>query len=230
MGSRFHSTKRQKLTTSILSISILAGTLNLSQENSIDSNMSSDREVSPDLVDHHTSSLAMIQHTTQKLQSLTQELNQSDEELENNIKNTKRIAAAAAAAAATPDSVSSSLFINGNSNSYNFQPIVPEQPTAAAAVPPAAPPSPSPTPPPRHHQLVNEIDENTSRIVKIESYLEDVVDGRIGAAAGPPRIAKPIPVADTGFGSADLMMESVDLSGNLDSILKYIKHFLRRHI
>lgn len=194
--------------------------------------MSSDREVSPDLVDHHTSSLAMIQHTTQKLQSLTHELNQSDEELENNIKNTKRIAAAAVAAATTtPDSVSSSLFINGNSNSYNFQPIVPEQPTAAAAVPPAASPSPSPTPPPRHHhQLVNEIDENTSRIVKIESYLEDVVDGRIGAAAAPPRIAKPIPVADTGFGSADLMMESVDLSGNLDSIFKYIKHFLRRHI
>ncbi|KAL1386071.1 hypothetical protein pipiens_012878 [Culex pipiens pipiens] len=212
--------------------SILAGTLNLSQENSIDSNMSSDREVSPDLVDHHTSSLAMIQHTTQKLQSLTHELNQSDEELENNIKNTKRIAAAAVAAAtATPDSVSSSLFINGNSNSYNFQPIVPEQPTAAAAVPPAASPSPSPTPPSRHHQqLVNEIDENTSRIVKIESYLEDVVDGRIGAAAAPPRIAKPIPVADTSFGSADLMMESVDLSGNLDSIFKYIKHFLRRHI
>uniref|UniRef100_A0A8D8KYL6 Lateral signaling target protein 2 homolog n=2 Tax=Culex pipiens TaxID=7175 RepID=A0A8D8KYL6_CULPI len=197
--------------------SILAGTLNLSQENSIDSNMSSDREVSPDLVDHHTSSLAMIQHTTQKLQSLTHELNQSDEELENNIKNTKRIAAATAAAAASPDSVSSSLFINGNSNSYNFQPIVPEQPTAAAAVPPAASPSPSPTPPPRHHQLVNEIDENTSRIVKIESYLEDVVDGRIGAAAAPPRIAKPIPVADTGFGSADLMMESVDLSGKSPS-------------
>ncbi|KAL1402259.1 hypothetical protein pipiens_019822 [Culex pipiens pipiens] len=211
--------------------SILAGTLTLSQENSIDSNRSSDREVSPDLVDHHTSSLAMIQHTTQKLQSLTHELNQSDEELENNIKNTKRIAAAAAAAAASPDSVSSSLFINGNSNSYNFQPIVPEQPTAAAAVPPAAPPSPSPTPPSRHHQqLVNEIDENTSRIVKIESYLEDVVDGRIGATTAPPRIAKPIPVADTGFGSADLMMESVDLSGNLDSIFKYIKHFLRRHI
>uniref|UniRef100_A0A1Q3G322 Lateral signaling target protein 2 homolog n=1 Tax=Culex tarsalis TaxID=7177 RepID=A0A1Q3G322_CULTA len=194
--------------------SILAGTLNLSQENSIDSNMSSDREVSPDLVDHHTSSLAMIQHTTQKLQSLTQELNQSDEELENNIKNTKRIAAAAAAAS---DSVSSSLFINGNSNSYNFQPIVPEQPTAAAAPPSPAPPSPSPspTPPPRHQHLVNEIDENTSRIVKIESYLEDVVDGRIGAAA---RIAKPIPVTDTsgGFGSTD-MMESVDLSGKSPS-------------
>lgn len=198
--------------------SILAGTLNLSQENSIDSNMSSDREVSPDLVDHHSTSLAMIQHTTQKLQSLTQELNQSDEELENNIKNTKRIAAAVAAAA--PDSVSSSLFINGNSNSYNFQPIVPEQPTKAAVPLAADPPSPSPTPPsvmvPRHQHLVDEIDENTSRIVKIESYLEDVVDGRIGTAA---RIAKPIPVTDTsggGFGSTD-MMESVDLSGKSPS-------------
>lgn len=207
--------------------SILAGTLNLSQENSIDSNMSSDREVSPDLVDHHTSSLAMIQHTTQKLQSLTQELNQSDEELENNIKNTKRIPVPNSTTAAPDNVVSSSLFINGNSNSYNFQPIVPEQPTATVA---PAPPSPTPPPIQRHHP---EIDENTSRIVKIESYLEqDVIDGRIVGTTGVARVAKPIPVTESsGFGSsADMMMESVDLSGNFDSIFKYIKHFLRRHI
>ncbi|XP_065076097.1 myotubularin-related protein 4 isoform X3 [Ochlerotatus camptorhynchus] len=181
--------------------SILAGTLNLSQENSIDSNMSSDREVSPDLVDHHTSSLAMIQHTTQKLQSLTQELNQSDEELENNIKNTKR------GALTTENTTTSSLFINGNSDSYNFKPIVPEQPTVAVA-------PQSSTPPPlvqQRHHLMDEIDENTSRIVKIESYLgADVVDGQRGML----RIAKPIPAID--LASAD-MMESVDLSGKSPS-------------
>lgn len=177
--------------------------------------MSSDREVSPDLIDHHTSSLAMIQHTTQKLQSLTHELNQSDEELENNIKNTKR------GAPTTDNTTTSSLFINGNSDSYNFKPIVPEQPTVAVA-----PQSSTPPPPLVHqrHHLVDEIDENTSRIVKIESYLgADMVDGQRGML----RIAKPIPASD--LASAD-MMESVDLSGNLNSVLKFIKHFLRRHI
>ncbi|XP_062554946.1 myotubularin-related protein 3 isoform X3 [Armigeres subalbatus] len=187
--------------------SILAGSLSLSQENSIDSNMSSDREVSPDLIDHNTSSLAMIQHTTQKLQSLTQELNQSDEELENNIKNTKRGPTPMATATDSSTTVSS-LFINGNSDSYNFKPIVPEQPTVAIA-------PQSSTPPPQHRHLMNDIDENTSRIVKIESYLEatDVVDGqRVGL-----RIAKPIPATDVnGLGSAD-MMESVDLSGKSPS-------------
>lgn len=190
--------------------SILAGTLNLSQENSIDSNMSSDREISPDLIDHHTSSLAMIQHTTQKLQSLTHELNQSDEELEHNIKNTKRGPPVMTTAAT--ENTSSSLFINGNSNSYNFQPIVPEQPTVAVA-----PQSITPPPPPvQRHHLVDEIDENTSRIVKIESYLGDVVDG--GGLRNSMRIAKPISATDatTGLGSAD-MMESVDLSGKSPS-------------
>ena len=57
--------------------------LNISQENSIDSNASSDREVTPDLIDH---TIATIQDTTQKLLSMTQDLNQSDDELENSIK------------------------------------------------------------------------------------------------------------------------------------------------
>ncbi|XP_053697624.1 myotubularin-related protein 3 isoform X2 [Sabethes cyaneus] len=193
--------------------SILAGSLNLSAENSIDSNVSSDREISPDLIDHHTSSLAMIQHTTQKLQSLTQELNQSDEELENNIKNTKRGAIGEQLQQRSPvasEIITSSLFINGNSDSYNFKPIVPEQPTAPAVVPQSS------TPPPalQRHHLMDEIDENTSRIVKIESYLGDVVDGRPNAV----RVAKPIPATDAigGFGSTD-MMESVDLSGKSPS-------------
>ncbi|XP_055549423.1 myotubularin-related protein 3 isoform X2 [Wyeomyia smithii] len=195
--------------------SILAGSLNLSAENSIDSNMSSDREISPDLIDHHTSSLAMIQHTTQKLQSLTQELNQSDEELENNIKNTKRgaIGEQQQSSPIANEIITSSLFVNGNSDSYNFKPIVPEQPTALATA--VVPQSSTPPPPAiQRHHLVDEIDENTSRIVKIESYLGDVVDGRPNAA----RIAKPIPATDAigGFGSTD-MMESVDLSGKSPS-------------
>ncbi|XP_058455879.1 myotubularin-related protein 3 isoform X2 [Malaya genurostris] len=188
--------------------SILAGSLNLSAENSIDSNMSSDREISPDLIDHHTSSLAMIQHTTQKLQSLTQELNQSDEELEHNIKNTKREAIDRQCSAITSEINTSSLFINGNSDSYNFKPIVPEQPTRTV-VPQSSTPPPASQ---RHHHLV-EIDENTSRIVKIESYLDDVVDGRHNVVRG----AKPIPASDAiGLGSTD-MMESVDLSGKSPS-------------
>ncbi|XP_001648676.2 myotubularin-related protein 3 isoform X4 [Aedes aegypti] len=186
--------------------SILAGTLNLSQENSIDSNMSSDREVSPDLINHHTSSLAIIQHTTQKLQSLTQELNQSDEEPENHVKNTTKRAVTPTADSTTP----SSLFINGNSDSYNFKPIVPEQPTVAIA------PTSSTPPPQQRHHLLDEIDENTSRIIKIESYLEttDVVDGKRAGL----RIAKPIPACDVngGLATAD-MMESVDLSGKSPS-------------
>ncbi|XP_058825823.1 myotubularin-related protein 4 isoform X2 [Topomyia yanbarensis] len=187
--------------------SILAGSLNLSAENSIDSNLSSDREISPDLIDHHTSSLAMIQHTTQKLQSLTQELNQSDEELEQNIKNTKRGPIDQCSSIAS-EIIASSLFINGNSDSYNFKPIVPEQPTATVV-----PQSSTPPPAIQRHHLVDEIDENTSRIVKIESYLDDVADGRRNAV----RVAKPIPATDViGLGSTD-MMESVDLSGKSPS-------------
>ncbi|XP_062716021.1 myotubularin-related protein 4 isoform X3 [Aedes albopictus] len=187
--------------------SSMLGTLNLSQENSIDSNMSSDREVSPDLINHHTSSLAIIQHTTQKLQSLTQELNQSDEEPEGISKNTKR---AVTPVTTTVNSVTtSSLFSNENSDSYNFKPIVPEQPTVAIA------PTSSTPPPQQRHHLLDEIDENTSRIVKIESYLEptDVVDGKRAGL----RIARPIPACEVnGLASAD-MMESVDLSGKSPS-------------
>lgn len=217
--------------------SIITGALNISQENSIDSNIS-DREISPDLIDR---SLAEIQHTTQKLQSLTQELNQSDEELENNIKNTKRgpvvrsssgrsgsAAAAAAAAASITESNVSSLFINGNSECYNFQPIVPEKLTSTVT-PKSATPSPTP-PVQRLHHLVDEIDENTSRIVKIESYTGDVVDGHHHGTVRT--VAKPIAVTDSATGgllSAD-MMESVDLSGNMNNVLKFIKHFLKRHI
>ncbi|XP_055633203.1 uncharacterized protein LOC129773587 isoform X9 [Toxorhynchites rutilus septentrionalis] len=218
--------------------SIMTGALNISQENSIDSNIS-DREISPDLIDR---SLAEIQHTTQKLQSLTQDLNQSDEELENSIKNTKRsgqqptlrgasgrvglaTGTTATAATTTESNNASSLFINGNSECYNFQPIVPEKLTSSVA-PGSATPSPPPPPPPpapqnqRHlHHLVDEIDENTSRIVKIESYLGDVVDGRHHGTATVRAVAKPIAVADaaTGLLSAADMMESVDLSGKSPS-------------
>lgn len=198
----------------------MLGTLNLSQENSIDSNMSSDREVSPDLINHHTSSLAIIQHTTQKLQSLTQELNQSDEEPEGISKNTKR--AVTPVTTTVNSATTSSLFSNENSDSYNFKPIVPEQPTVAIA------PTSSTPPPQQRHHLLDEIDENTSRIVKIESYLEstDVVDGKRAGL----RIARPIPACEVnGLASAD-MMESVDLSGNMNSVFKFIKHFLKRHI
>nr|XP_019551823.2 myotubularin-related protein 4 isoform X2 [Aedes albopictus] len=187
--------------------SSMLGTLNLSQENSIDSNMSSDREVSPDLINHHTSSLAIIQHTTQKLQSLTQELNQSDEEPEGISKNTKR--AVTPVTTTVNSATTSSLCSNENSDSYNFKPIVPEQPTVAIA------PTSSTPPPQQRHHLLDEIDENTSRIVKIESYLEptDVVDGKRAGL----RIARPIPACEVnGLASAD-MMESVDLSGKSPS-------------
>uniref|UniRef100_W4VR85 Lateral signaling target protein 2 homolog n=1 Tax=Corethrella appendiculata TaxID=1370023 RepID=W4VR85_9DIPT len=74
--TRRSSDPNMSVETNILS------SLNLSQENSIDSNISSDREISPDLIDR---TIATIQDTTQKLQNLTQELNQSDEELEQNL-------------------------------------------------------------------------------------------------------------------------------------------------
>ncbi|XP_053679949.1 myotubularin-related protein 4 [Anopheles nili] len=111
--------------------------LNLSQEeSSLDSNISSDRETSPDLpsidghlLDREAIASSFIQQATEKLQSLTQELNQSDEELEQTIRNQRMLAdssplcgvASAVGgdsedtfrSAHKPSSASSSLFPNG---------------------------------------------------------------------------------------------------------------------
>ncbi|XP_050087670.1 uncharacterized protein LOC126572416 isoform X2 [Anopheles aquasalis] len=261
------------------------------EESSNDSNFSSDREASPDPMlllsgaePHHnrlmlshpdprnnapltTSSTFSIQHATQTLQSLTRELNQSDEELENGILRKRpngtaaltppsssslfanggggvhesivSVAASAAAAAIIPTATSTivttapsaSSALDGEDSSYRFQPIVPELPTELARGSPhkRCPPSSSPLIDdqrqqhqlqrqlqcsPHHRLAVNEIDENTSRIIKIESYRtaigNDVPDGGGGGGGGSLLIRATIgrPVAS----EDDLMMESVDLS------------------
>ncbi|XP_049532953.1 uncharacterized protein LOC125949700 isoform X2 [Anopheles darlingi] len=252
------------------------------EESSNDSNFSSDREASPDPMlllsgEHHnrlmlshpdprnnapltTSSTFSIQHATQTLQSLTRELNQSDEELENGILRKRlngttvtppsssslfanggvhesivSVAASAAAAAIIPTATStivttapsSSSAVDGEESSYRFQPIVPELPTELSRTSPRTRRSSSSSPliddqrqqkqlqcSPRHRVAVNEIDENTSRIIKIESYRtaigNDVPDGGGGGGRGGLLIRATIgrPVAS----EDDLMMESVDLS------------------
>ncbi|XP_058129648.1 myotubularin-related protein 4 [Anopheles coustani] len=290
--------------------SILGGpVLHLSQEeSSIDSNLSSDREISPDpmqlnstdehhyhrlLLQHHLrggnntttspqltldSGDSFIQHATEKLQRLTQDLNQVDvEELEGggnkNQPQQRRTCNGDTTTGTTDTSVPSSLFLsNGSSggaggaggvdslvaaatatliptattdvralttmaggtppahdhtDSYRFQPIVPELPTAS--VPFGQQRSSSPALPtegqknhhqPLHQRLsVEDIDENTSRIIKIENYQSTVVGGGPrndvsdggggGGGGGGIRniIGRPIITGD------DLMMESVDLSG-----------------
>ncbi|XP_050067962.1 uncharacterized protein LOC126556627 isoform X2 [Anopheles maculipalpis] len=264
-----------------------AATLNLSQEeSSIDSNLSSDRETSPDLrsLDDHllhrgVTASSFIQHATEKLQSLTQELNQSDEELEQAIKNQRNLALAGSSAAAPVDhtlssSVSSSPYANGGSSivggidslaaaaaatliptattnvrpsftntsisgnnmtsqqqptveesiyRYRFQPIVPELPTSndASRCSPNVTRESSNSPSRQVVMWPNAaIDENTSRIIKIESYQagtggnKDVLDGGGGGLdRGMNRavIGRPIMAND------DMMMESVDLTiGGLD--------------
>uniref|UniRef100_A0A182K188 phosphatidylinositol-3,5-bisphosphate 3-phosphatase n=1 Tax=Anopheles christyi TaxID=43041 RepID=A0A182K188_9DIPT len=113
-------------------------TLNLSQEeSSIDSNLSSDRETSPDLpsiddrlLHRGVTASSFIQHATEKLQSLTQELNQSDDELEQAIKNQRNLVSRSTArcpadsnvdAAGNPFSSStpSSLYPNGSVGGIN---------------------------------------------------------------------------------------------------------------
>ncbi|XP_058169057.1 uncharacterized protein LOC131284219 [Anopheles ziemanni] len=324
--------------------SILGGpVLHLSQEeSSIDSNLSSDREISPDpmqlnstdehhyhrlLLQHHLrggnntttspqltldSGDSFIQHATEKLQRLTQDLNQVDvEELEGggnkNQPQQRRTCNGDTTTGTTDTSVPSSLFLsNGSSggaggaggvdslvaaatatliptattdvralttmaggtppahdhtDSYRFQPIVPELPTAS--VPFGQQRSSSPALPtegqknhhqPLHQRLsVEDIDENTSRIIKIENYQSTVVGGGPrndvsdggggGGGGGGIRniIGRPIITGD------DLMMESVDLSGvgcdgvdggsllvgtgvggKYDKLYKIIKHFLRQ--
>uniref|UniRef100_A0A182SB48 Uncharacterized protein n=1 Tax=Anopheles maculatus TaxID=74869 RepID=A0A182SB48_9DIPT len=282
-----------------------AVTLNLSQdENSIDSNLSSDRETSPDLrsiddqlLHRGVTASSFIQHATEKLQSLTQELNQSDEELEQAIKNQRNLAITSGPAATAEhilsSSASSSLYANGggidslaaaaaatliptattnvrpsftttsiSSNNatqqqtveesiyrYRFQPIVPELPTnndASRCSPKVTrEPSNSPT-----RQLVmwpNAIDENTSRIIKIESYQsttggnKDVLDGGGGGGGGFDRASNRAVLGRPIMANDDMMMESVDLTiggpddssfvgGKYDKLFKLIKHFLRRHI
>ncbi|XP_035782619.1 myotubularin-related protein 4-like isoform X4 [Anopheles albimanus] len=270
--------------------SILSATSNHlmnQEESSNDSNFSSDREASPDPMlllsgaEHHnrlllshpdprnnatpltTSSTFSIQHATQTLQSLTRELNQSDEDLENGILRKRpngttvtplsssslfangavhesivSVVASAAAAAIIPTATSSivttapssSSVVDGEESSYRFQPIVPELPTELSRGSPRTRCSPSSSPlidehqhqhqqrqlqcSPRHHRLaVNDIDENTSRIIKIESYRStignDVPDGGGGGGGNlllRATIGRPVASED------DLMMESVDLS------------------
>uniref|UniRef100_A0A182YAL2 Lateral signaling target protein 2 homolog n=1 Tax=Anopheles stephensi TaxID=30069 RepID=A0A182YAL2_ANOST len=265
-----------------------APTLNLSQEeSSIDSNLSSDRETSPDLrpiddrlLHRGVTASSFIQHATEKLQSLTQELNQSDEELEQAIKNQRNLAITSSSAAAAPaepilsSSASSSLYANGSSIGgidslaaaaaatliptattnvrpsftttsisgsgsngamqpqtvdersiyrYPFQPIVPELPTTNDASRCSPKISRESSNSPTARQLVmwpnNAIDENTSRIIKIESYQstaggnKDVLDGGGGGGGGGldramnrAVIGRPIMAND------DMMMESVDLT------------------
>ncbi|XP_058056199.1 myotubularin-related protein 4 [Anopheles bellator] len=266
--------------------SILSGTSGCAlkhlaqQEDSLnDSNFSSDRETSPHplLLDEHpsgillhhemTSSLAAssfsIQHATQKLQSLTRELNQSDEELESTIIG-KRPAMAITKATdgdlpATPSTTSSSLFANGGGldgivsmaasaaaatiiptattvtateSSYRFQPIVPELPTVpvvrrgsgTTSLPDSPVPLPSLAGPLQQQRLsFDDIDENTSRIIKIENYRTtigyDIPDGGGGGGGGGvvgglgirTTVGRPV------TNESDLMMESVDLSSSSGS-------------
>ncbi|XP_049301044.1 uncharacterized protein LOC125774823 isoform X2 [Anopheles funestus] len=264
--------------------------INLSQEeSSIDSNLSSDRETSPDLrsIDDHllhrgVTASSFIQHATEKLQSLTQELNQSDEELEQAIKNQRNLAnsssPARSAVAMTEQigsnilssSPSSSLYANGsiggidslaaaaaatliptattnvrpsftttsigdgtmkqqsieeNSYRYRFQPILPELVTACSP-PVVRESSSSPTQYPARQQqqhLVmwpNAIDENTSRIIKIESYQssavvgsKDVLDGGGGGGGiGMERALNRTVIGRPIMANDDMMMESVDLT------------------
>ncbi|XP_052869921.1 myotubularin-related protein 4 isoform X2 [Anopheles cruzii] len=247
------------------------------QEDSLtDSNFSSDRESSPQpllLDDHHgggmllhpglTSSLASassfsIQHATQKLQSLTRELNQSDEELESSIIG-KRPTMATDGDLPAPPSTTSSLFANGGGldgivsmaasaaaatiiptattvtateSSYRFQPIVPELPTVPTIVrrgssphdrcSPVPLPSLAPAPLQQKRLSVDDIDENTSRIIKIENYRTtigyDIPDGGgggggigvggIGGLGIRTTVGRPV------TNESDLMMESVDLSSS----------------
>ncbi|XP_053668895.1 uncharacterized protein LOC128719295 [Anopheles marshallii] len=266
--------------------------LNLSQEeSSIESNLSSDRETSPDLpsIDDHllhrgVTASSFIQHATEKLQILTQELNQSDEELEQAIKNQRNLANSSPARSAVvtteptgaeilSSSASSSLYTNGsiggidslaaaaaatliptattnvrpsftstsisnsstqqqsieeNSYRYRFQPIVPELPTTdkTRCSPHATRESSnSPTQYPAIQQqqnLVmwrNPIDENTSRIIKIESYQsttvggsKDVLDGGGGGGMGLERGSNRTVIGRPIMPNDDMMMESVDLT------------------
>ncbi|XP_041785991.1 myotubularin-related protein 3 isoform X4 [Anopheles merus] len=277
-------------------------TLNLSQEeSSIDSNLSSDRETSPDLpsidgrlLHRGVSASSFIQHATEKLQSLTQELNQSDEELEQAIKNQRNLLAAGRSPARCPvdtngdagtpgnplsSSTSSSLYPNGSiggvnslaaaaaatliptattnvrpsftttsisngtttlqqqhagseaGHPYRFQPIVPELPTTTTTDVSRCSPKlecreSSSSPTARQQQNVvlwpATIDENTARIIKIESYHsstvggnKDVLDGGGGGGGGGGGfvhgsnrtvIGRPVMAGD------DMMMESVDLT------------------
>ncbi|XP_040158118.1 uncharacterized protein LOC120897349 isoform X5 [Anopheles arabiensis] len=278
-------------------------TLNLSQEeSSIDSNLSSDRETSPDLpsiddrlLHRGVTASSFIQHATEKLQSLTQELNQSDEELEQAIKNQRNLLAAGRSPARCPadtngdagtpggnplsSSTSSSLYPNGSiggvnslaaaaaatliptattnvrpsftttsisngtttlqqqhagseaGHPYRFQPIVPELPTTTTTDVSRCSPKlecreSSSSPTARQQQNVvlwpDTIDENTARIIKIESYHsstvggnKDVLDGGGGGGGGGGGflhgsnrtvIGRPVMAGD------DMMMESVDLT------------------
>uniref|UniRef100_A0ABK8F4K8 phosphatidylinositol-3,5-bisphosphate 3-phosphatase n=1 Tax=Anopheles gambiae TaxID=7165 RepID=A0ABK8F4K8_ANOGA len=277
-------------------------TLNLSQEeSSIDSNLSSDRETSPDLpsiddrlLHRGVTASSFIQHATEKLQSLTQELNQSDEELEQAIKNQRNLLAAGRSPARCPadtngdagtpgnplsSSTSSSLYPNGSiggvnslaaaaaatliptattnvrpsftttsisngattlqqqhagseaGHPYRFQPIVPELPTTTTTMdvsrcsPKLECRESSSSPTARQQQNVvlwpDTIDENTARIIKIESYHsstvggnKDVLDGGGGGGGGGgflhgsnrTVIGRPVMAGD------DMMMESVDLT------------------
>uniref|UniRef100_A0A4Y0BK81 Lateral signaling target protein 2 homolog n=2 Tax=Anopheles funestus TaxID=62324 RepID=A0A4Y0BK81_ANOFN len=264
--------------------------INLSQEeSSIDSNLSSDRETSPDLrsIDDHllhrgVTASSFIQHATEKLQSLTQELNQSDEELEQAIKNQRNLANSSSPARSAvvmteqtgsnilSSSPSSSLYANGsiggidslaaaaaatliptattnvrpsftttsigdgtmkqqsieeNSYRYRFQPILPEMVTACSP-PVVRESSSSPTQYPARQQqqhLVmwpNAIDENTSRIIKIESYQssavvgsKDVLDGGGGGGGiGMERALNRTVIGRPIMANDDMMMESVDLT------------------
>ena len=205
---------------------------------------------------------SFIQHATEKLQSLTQELNQSDEELEQAIKNQRNLLAAGRSPARCPadtngdagtpgnplssSSTSSSLYPNGSiggvnslaaaaaatliptattnvrpsfttpsisngtttlqqqhagseaGHPYRFQPIVPELPTTTTTDVSRCSPKlecreSSSSPTARQNVVLwpDTIDENTARIIKIESYHsstvggnKDVLDGGGGGGAG----------------------------------------------